>query len=275
MSINFKIAAQQSKFSLKFPSLFVDFINKFLTILAFGLAILLISACSTSAVGPEAYKHLTAAQILAGGEKALAKRNYKEASRYFEAIDALYPFDPEVKQSQLDVIYAYYKDGEVDAAIAAADRYIQLYPQGTHTDYAYYMKGVMNFDRGKSWFQKWRPTKVEQRDMAYMQQAFMCFGDLIRLFPESTFAKDAYVRMHYIRHLLAQHELNVAEYYFNRKAYVAAANRASYIVEHLQSASQTAAALKIMVKSYRALGAKEEAGDALQVLRTNYPQEKI
>lgn len=240
-----------------------------------GGALISISGCATKDIGAEAFKNMTAQQILADGEKQLASHDYKDAIKRFEAIDALYPFGPEAEQSQVDAIYAYYKADEIDAAIAAADRYIHLYPQGPHTDYAYYMKGVINFDRSKHWFQKWHPVTTEQRDLAYMQQAFVDFNDLLSLFPHSIYAKDAYEHMLSVRNYLAQHELNVANFYFMRKAYVAAANRAGYIVKHYPGAPQTFAALKVMYKSYLELGAQDQANDTLRIIKLNYPREKI
>lgn len=234
-----------------------------------------IYGCATHDTGAEAFKHLSAKQILASGEQSLAKRNYKDASKYFEAIDALYPFDKEVQQSQLNLIYAYYKDSEIDSATAAVDRYIQLYPQGEHTDYAYYMKGIISYERGRSWFQKLRSEDMEKRDVTNMQKAFVNFNDLIKNFPNSVYVRDAYERMRHIRNQLAQQELNVAQYYFERKAYVAAANRASYIVKHIEGAQQTLEALKIMIRSYRAIGATDQANDTLQIMHLNYPNEKI
>lgn len=257
-------------------SMVVKNIKQFRVSIIAGIAVLA-SGCSTTIdkTSAEVYKNLTAQQILTNGENALAKRSYKDATKYFEAMDALYPFSQEAQQTQLDVIYSYYKSDEVDSAISAANRYIQLYPRGVHTDYAYYLKGVINEEHGRTWYQKWRHKSLELRDTSYLQQAFLDFSDLIKLFPDSKYVTDASKRLVDIRYLLAEHELSVANYYLSHKAYVAAANRASYIVQHIPGAPQTVAALKIMVKSYRELGATVQANEALRVLQMNYPQEKV
>jgi outer membrane protein assembly factor BamD len=240
------------------------------------LALIMLNGCATKEEGPEEFKHLTAKQILVAGEKELSKNNPKEAVKHFEAIDALYPFDPEVQQSQIDTVYAYYKADEAEQALAAADRYIQLYPQGEHTDYAYYMKGIINFDKSNhTWFQKLRPAGMEQRDITPLQRAFVNFGDLIKNFPNSLYVRDAYERMRHIRSIVAQHEINIAQYYLDRKAYVAAANRASYVVKHITGTPQTLDALKIMIKAYHALGATKQEEDARQILHLNYPNEQV
>ena len=236
---------------------------------------LIVSACATKEYSPDTFKNLTAKQILKGGEEALAKRNYTESIKYFEAIDALYPFDPEAQQGQVDVIYAYYKAEDHASALAAANRYINLYPEGEHTDYAYYMKGVANFDKDRTILQKIYPRRPENLDVANLQAAFVNFGELLKKFPKSVYAKDAEKRMLYVRNLLAGHELYIAKFYFDRKTYIAAANRASYIVKHFEGAPQIKDALKIMIKSYRALGLDKQANDATRVFNLNFPKDKI
>jgi outer membrane protein assembly factor BamD len=245
-----------------------------IAIMTFGAALFLFG-CAEGLQGAEKYKNYSAPQLLAEGEKELSKHNYKDAAERFEAIDALYPFGKEAEQSDLDIIYAYYKAEDMDLAVAAADRFIHLYPQAEHTDYAYYMKGMMNFDRGRTWYLKSHPSGIERRDLTYIRQSFIDFNDLIKLFPHSVYVKDSYERMRYIRDLLAQNELDTANFYYDRKAYVAAANRANYVVKHFEGAPQVIDALKLMVKSYRAIGATDEANAALKVLQLNYPKEKI
>lgn len=236
---------------------------------------LLLFGCASSDKGFDKFKNMTAQQILNLGEVNLEKHNFSDAAKSFEALDALYPFDSATEQGQLDTIYAYYKSNNFDLAAVAANRYIHLYPRGKHTDYAYYMKGLASFERGRTWLQRIYPNDVEQRDLAYVRGAFVDFNDLLKLFPDSIYAKDARARMIYARDLLAQHEFNIANFYFERKAYVAAANRASYIVRHFEGADQVLPALKIMIKSYQELGARKQAQDALKVLHTNFPGEKI
>lgn len=237
--------------------------------------ILTISACAVKDFSPSSFKNYTAKQILVGGEGAIAKGDYSEASKYFEAIDALYPFAPEAQQGQLDAIYAYYKAGDYASAIAAANRYIHLYPEGRHTDYAYYMKGIVSFSKDYTLLQRLYPRKQENLDVSNLREAFFSFSDLIKQFPHSVYARDAEKRMLYIRNMLAQHELYIAKFYFDRKAYIAAANRASQIVQHFGGVPQVKEALKIMVKSYRFLGANKQANDALRIFNLNFPKERI
>ena len=234
------------------------------------LLVALLSACANSITGPELFKNYTAKQILAGGEKELAKSDYKDSIKYFEAIDALYPFSSEAKQGDLDVIYAYYKAEDYAMALAAADRYTHLYPMDKHTDYAYYIKGMVNFDKDRTWLQKIHTSHTAELDLVSPKEAFTDFKTLIELFPNSQYVHDARKHMLCIRSLLTEHEIVIAKFYLARQAYVAAANRAGDIVKNFKGAPQTKEALQIMVESYMALGLTKQADAAAKILKLNF-----
>ena len=243
------------------------------SIIVIALAAFLIASC-TPTTPAQRFKGSTSQQIFNGGEKALAKGKYDQATKYFEGLEALYPFGPYAQQGQLDIIYAYYKNGDPASALAAADRYIHLYPQSNDVDYAYYMKGLINFDRGRNWLQKTFKVSTAETDLSYLRQSFVDFNALLQRFPDSKYAADAQHRMTYIRNVLAQNELETAQFYFRQKAYVAAANRATNIIQHYQGSPQTVDALVILVRANRALGLDQQANNALQVLKMNYPNAK-
>jgi outer membrane protein assembly factor BamD len=236
---------------------------------------LLLTSCASEPSGPaDAFKGQSAEKIFNKAEKALAKGHYEDAAKAFEAIDIMYPFSTHAQKSQLDIIYAYYKNGDMDSAIAAAGRYIHLYPASSSVDYAYYIKGIANFDKTRSWVDTIYKRDPAIRDLSPMREAFVDFNELLTLFPNSKYAPDARNRMVYIRNLIAKYELSVAEYYMRRKAYVAAVNRASYIVAHLEGALQVKDALKIMIDGYTKLGATKEAAEAQRVFDLNFAESK-
>ncbi len=243
-------------------------------IIAAGL-ISSLAACSTTTDPAEKFKNQSAEQIYQGGEVALAKGHESDAIQHFEALDALYPFGNNAEQAQLDLMYAYYHSGDNASAAAAAERFIRLYPRSPHADYAYYVKGLADFDQDRGWFQRFVPTDVSERDPGTARQAFDDFNALLRIYPDSVYAPDARQRMIYLRNLFAGHELHVARYYYQRKAYVAAANRANYIVQHYNGTPQVENALGLMVRCYQKLGLQTSAQQALAVLQLNYPNGKI
>lgn len=237
------------------------------------ILLILLASCAKPPTGSEAYKGHPPEQVFGKGERSLAKKHYKEAVAEFEAFDALYPFDARAEQALVDLIFAYYKSNDFDSALAAADRYIRLYPMSPKIDYIYYLRGVVNMERNISWIYNAFPCDPAKRDLTALQQSFVDFQKLLHLFPCSIYAPDAHKRMVHIKNILARRELQIAEFYLKRCAYVAAANRASYIVQHLPGSECVPNALKIMIKAYRALGDNELANDALQVLQLNYPNQ--
>jgi outer membrane protein assembly factor BamD len=244
--------------------------KKIISVVACSVVILMLASCATTTPAQQ-FKGMTSEQIYQSAEKALVKGDYDKAIKYYEGLQALYPFGPNAEQAQLDIVYAYYRNGDAAEATAAAQRYIHLYPQSADVDYAYYLKGLINYTRGRSWLQTRFHVSRAEIDSKAMQQAFVDFGVLIQQFPDSKYAPDAQKRMIYIRNIMAQNELDTAQFYLRQKAYVAAINRATHVVRHYQGAPQVIDALVVMVEANRALGLDKQANDALQILQVNYP----
>ncbi len=211
----------------------------------------------------------SAAKLYDEASSELDSGNYGKAVEYYEKLEARYPFGRYAMQSQLDVAYAHYRADEPEAAIAAADRFIKLYPQNPYVDYAYYLKGLVNYNRSVGFIDRYVPTDASQRDPGSALDAFADFSVLVERFPDSRYAEDARQRMLYLRNNLAKHEVNVARYYMRRGAYVAAANRANYVIERFQRTSAVEGALEVLVDAYTALGKRELAADAKRVLDVN------
>jgi len=211
----------------------------------------------------------SAAKLYAEAAAELDSGNYAKAIELYEKLEARYPFGRHAMQAQLDVAYTHYRAEEPEEAIAAADRFIKLYPQNPFVDYAYYLKGIVNYNRSVGFLDRYIPMDASQRDPGSALDAFNDFSALVEKFPNSKYAEDARQRMLYLRNNLAQHEVNVAQYYMRRGAYLAAANRANYVIEHFQRTSAVEEALKVLIDAYRALDKPELAADAKRVLDVN------
>jgi outer membrane protein assembly factor BamD len=190
---------------------------------------------------------------------------------YYEKLQARYPFGIYTQQSQLELAYCYYRTDDPAQAVATLDRFIKLYPSHQHMAYAYYLRGLVNFGRGYGLAERYLPKDPSQRDPGVSLQSFNDFSELIKRFPESIYVEDAQQRMRHLRNILAQHEVNVANFYMRRGAFVAAANRARYVVENYQQAPAMPEALVLLAKSYKVLELDDLAADATRVLELNYP----
>lgn len=196
---------------------------------------------------------------------------WSSAIEQLQTLESRFPFGQYAEQAQLELIYAYYRSYDVEAARNAADRFLRLHPQHEHADYAMYLKGVASFEQDRGLLDGVIPTDQSKRDIGGAREAFVDFQQLISRFPNSEYAADARARMVYIRNLLARTELHIARYYFRRGAYVAAANRARYVTENLPSTPMVPDALALMVQSYLMLGLDDPAHESLRVLAANYP----
>lgn len=249
-----------------------------LKLLAIVLAFSLVSACSKSTITEDPaqqFQGYSAEQLYIAGKQKLASRNYNRAVTMYEALESLYPFGGYAEKGQLNLIYAYYMSGQYASAVAACEQYIQLYPRSNNVDYAYYMKGLSDYYSGRTWVQRALPINMAERDLMAPKQAFYDFRQLVELFPGSKYAPDARQRMIALRNMFAQHQLDIAQYYYKRKAYVAAANRATFLLAHYDTSPQVQPALVILVQANQKLGLTQAANEAMQVLQYNYPGTKV
>jgi outer membrane protein assembly factor BamD len=210
-------------------------------------------------------------QIYSIGVRSVETGNWPRAIAAFQQIEAAFPFGRYAQQSQLELIYAYYKNREPEAARAAADRFIRLYPDNPNIDYVYYMKGMAFYSEDGRILGRWLPTDPSKRDPGKARESFSDFAQLLQFFPQSEYAPDARARMIYLRNMLAQYEIHVSEFYIERQAYLAALTRARYIVENYQEAPQVPRALEIMTEMYLRMGLNELADQSLAVLKANHP----
>ena len=213
----------------------------------------------------------SAQQLYNAAREARQEGNYQTAIEYYEKLQARYPFGRFAQQGQLELIYVYYKSSNPDSAIAAADRFIRTYPRHPFVDYAYYIKGLSNYERDISLLRRLLPGDPTKTDTSSAQQSFNDFAELVQKFPDSKYAEDARQRMLFLRNNLAAYENHVADFYFRKKAYVAAVNRSTYVLENFSTTPAVSDALAIMTKSYLAMQMPELANDSFRVLELNYP----
>jgi outer membrane protein assembly factor BamD len=233
--------------------------------------LLMTSGCSLLPEQIDETKDWSANQLYAKAKEELASKNYEKAIDYFEKLEARYPFGTYAQQAQLEIAYAYYKFEEPDLAIAAADRFIKIYPRHPNVDYAMYIKGLTNYNRGQTFIDRFLPQEPAERDTFTMRQSYDDFSQLVEHYPYSNYAKDAAQRMIHLRNNMAEYEIHVADYYMRRSAFIAAASRGKYVVENFQRTPAVEDALVIMVRAYRKLNVPELADSSMRVLQLNYP----
>lgn len=230
------------------------------------------SGCSSSSDEEKAaLANMGAQQLYDRAKTSMESGNFSVAADTLSKLDSRYPFGPLSHQVQLDLIYSYYKSGKIDETLATVDRFIRLNPNHSDVDYAYYMRGLTNMESDNNLFQDLMNIDRSDRDPANSREAFNDFRRLIEQYPNSKYAVDARKRMVHIKERLAKYEIAIARFYMRREAYVAAANRGRYVIEHFPDSTQVQQALEIMVSSYEELGLDELRDNAMKTLKLNYP----
>ncbi|MGC1387145.1 MAG: outer membrane protein assembly factor BamD [Steroidobacteraceae bacterium] len=209
--------------------------------------------------------------IYAKAQKSMKDSNYGEAIKQLETLQSRFPFSAPARQAQIDLIYAYYKNRDVDPAIDAADTFIRENPTNPRVDYAYYMKGLVYFERQSNFMERWFNVDLSKRPPLNAKKSFDAFDELVKKYPHSIYVADARQRMIFLRNRLADFELHVALYYMKRGAYVGALNRAKFCIENYDGAPAVQGSMKVLVDAYRKLKMTDLAANAERVYTDNYP----
>ncbi|MBK1852832.1 MULTISPECIES: outer membrane protein assembly factor BamD [unclassified Marinobacter] len=237
-------------------------------LLLLSTLVVLISACASNKqeeVLPEKTYYDNARQAMNSG-------NFNEAEENLDSLETYYPFGRYAEQAQLDLIYARYQNLDLEGSRAAADRFLRLNPQSDHADYALYMRGLASYNLDIGLAARYFAIDVAARDAGEQLQAFRDFSELLNRYPESEYAADARQRMIAVRNRMAELELHAARYYIKREAYVAANNRARYILENYPTSPAVEEALIILAETFDFLKFKKGSQDAVALLRQNFPK---
>jgi outer membrane protein assembly factor BamD len=237
-------------------------------------AVLVLGGCGLLPEVQDETASWSAQKLYSEAKDNLNSGNYERAVKLFETLESRYPFGRYAQQAQLEIAYAYYKDNEPISAIAACDRFIKLHPNHPNVDYAFYLKGLANFNDDLGLLGNLVDQDLSERDPKAAREAFLSFKELVTRFPDSKYAADATARMKYLVNALANNEVHVAKYYLKREAWVAAANRATEVLKTYPEAPALEEALAIMVVSYDKLKLNELRDDAQRVLALNFPNSK-
>lgn len=232
------------------------------------LTVLFIAGCGSV---EERANSMSARELYLEARQAMQSGQYREATVYYQRLQARFPFGPYSTQGMLELAYAYWKAYQPQEALAIADQFIKQHPTHPHVDYAYYLKGLINFERNLSLAARFFADERSRRDQSHARAAFLAFKELVERFPESPYAADARQRMLFLRKNMALHELHIARYYLGREAYVGAINRAAYLLKNYGATRAAADALVVMSKAYKQLDMPGLAKGARRVLQYNYP----
>jgi outer membrane protein assembly factor BamD len=228
-----------------------------------------LSACS-NADEVDATSDWSAEKFYLEANSELNDGNYLTAIEYYETLESRFPFGKYATQAQIDVAYAYYKFDEPDSAITAIDRFIKLHPRDPNVDYAYYLKGLTNYERGGTILDVVSERDTSEFDKNLLLRAYNDFKLLIQRFPSSKYATDARKRMIFLRNELARADFAIAEYYASRDAWLAVVGRTRFVLNNYQGTTVIKSALELQLKAYQQLGMDLMARDTQRIIALNY-----
>lgn len=239
--------------------------------LALGTAL---PGCSTHGKTREP-EHVTAPSLYHDARKSLDDNDYESAVKQYEALTSRFPFSNETRQARLDLICVYYRKGEKESATDAAEQFLRENPTHPRVDYAWYMKGLIDYEDTPWAIERWLGVDTAKRPPAALNSAITAFTTVIKQYPKSEYAYDSQLRLIYLRNRLAEYEINVARYYLRRGAYVAAADRSLHMIEQYDGAPAVKDGLDIMIESYRKLGVTDLQSNVERVYETNYQHSSV
>ena len=241
------------------------------SVVALCIVVLAVAGCRTHRERDE--KKQTPDVLYKRARHSLNSNDFNAAIKTYEQLTARFPFTDEARQSRLDLIYAYYRAGERESATDAAETFIRENPTHPRVDYAWYVKGLVQFERTPNVIEHLFRADLTQRPPSTARKAFAAFKTVVEQYPKSEYAHDSLQRMIYLRNRLASYEVHVARYYFKRGAYIAAAQRSKGAIEQYDGAPAVREALQIMIESYDRLNLQPLAAQTRQVYEANYARD--
>lgn len=240
-----------------------------ITYFLLGSAILATTSCGLFDPERDLTEGWSADKLYVEARDQLNEGNYGAARNYYQKIEARYPFGRYAQQAQIETAYSYLKEGEPQQAIQICDRFLRQYPEHALAPYALYIKGVATLDEDEGWMSFLQKPDISKRDAQASRDAFDIFKELVERFPNSRYARGARERMQELVEAQAKFELNTARYYYVRKGYIAAINRAQNVITEFQTTPEAEEALQIMKDSYLALGMESKAKDIERIIEAN------
>ena len=234
--------------------------------------LVLLAGCGGTGMDKDETIGWSAEKLYTEARDAMSGNQWDKAIKMFEKLESRYPYGRYAQQAQLEEAYAYFRQGEQASAISACDRFMRLHPNHPNVDYAYYLKGLVNFNEDIGVFGNVTQQDQTERDPQAAKDSFNAFKDLVAKFPTSKYTPDAVQRMHYLTNFLAAHDVHVAKYYLKRGAYIAAADRAQLSLKRYPNAPANEDALIIVIRSYDAMGLNDLRDDAIRVMKQNFPK---
>ena len=192
----------------------------------------------------------------------IEENDYKSALNEFENLLLNYPFSDLAVKSEITSAYSLYEDNQIQKAINKLNSFIEMNPTGELTIYAHYILGMCYYIQ----------TSQKGRDASLSLKAINYFQIIESKYPNSKYAKDAKLKILYLKNRLAENELAVGKFYLKKNASGSAIKRFKVILEKFQNTSVIPETLYRLSEALLITGLKEEAQKSIAILNYNFPK---
>ena len=192
----------------------------------------------------------------------IEENDYKSALNEFENLILNYPFSDLAVKSEITSAYSLYEDNQIQKAINKLNSFIEMNPTGELTIYAHYLLGMCYYIQ----------TSQKGRDASLSLKAINYFQIIESKYPNSKYAKDAKLKILYLKNRLAENELAVGKFYLKKNASGSAIKRFKVILEKFQNTSVIPETLYRLSEALLITGLKEEAQKSIAILNYNFPK---
>jgi len=233
----------------------------FIVLPCFSLALLFAAGCGKdvkpeTSYDPEKYiqksDELVNNKEYAEARKVLLEVKNRDTQKKYGAI------------AHLKIADSYAREAEPDLAIAEYRKFIELYPTNQYAPYAQYQIGMTYFAQIES----------AERGTGAAKSALEEFNRLKTLYPRNPYRDVVELRIEKCRNILAEGDYVIAEFYFNKDSYAAAANRLEGLISKYPDYKKLDEALLLLGKSYASLKSNDKAKAAFDKLISKYPSSK-
>jgi len=192
----------------------------------------------------------------------IEENDYKSALNEFENLLLNYPFSDLAVKSEITSAYSLYEDNQIQKAINKLNSFIEMNPTGELTIYAHYLLGMCYYIQ----------TSQKGRDASLSLKAINYFQIIESKYPNSKYAKDAKLKILYLKNRLAENELAVGKFYLKKNASGSAIKRFKVILEKFKNTSVIPETLYRLSEALLITGLKEEAQKSIAILNYNFPK---
>ena len=237
----------------------INFIKKYLIFLEIFSLIFLLSSCSSTRNNQDK-SQLSDIEMYSKGLASLEKRNLDEATLEFDDVFLNYPFSSLASKAEIMSAYSLYENNEIQKAITKLSSFIEMNPKGELTEYAHYLMAMCYYSQVSS----------ENRDPTSSIKSLNYFKLIMTKFPNTKYARDSKLKIHFLRNTLAKNELNIGKFYLRKGAPASSVKRFKFILQNYQNTSVIPETLYRLSEAFLLLGLKDEAIKSTALLNYNF-----